>query len=418
MKRRLALVVAAIVATTFGVARPAEATHGHAADGPADAVLAWSAIGAQAISAGRPAASVMVQLGIEHVAMYDTAVALGLRARPFLVRLHARPDTSAAAAVATAAHAVLVARVSTERAFLDGTYREYLAGLPDGAAKNRGVELGARVAAAVVAWRTGDGMDNTVPYVQPNPGPGVWEPTAPTPPVDLVLTQVRPLTLRTIDQLRPAGPLPLSSRRYARDLNETAARGRADSSTRTAEQTMSARFWSENTGVQWHRTVLRLATAKRLDLGQTARLLATVFVSAADAGIACFDAKFHYMLWRPVHAIQRADTDGNPGTVADPTWQPLLNVNHPEYPSGHACLTGAVTAALAAYFHRDRVAFTMDSTVTGTQVTFGSFHAALDQVTEARIDSGLHLRHSMHDGAGIGSRSAAWVVTRHFRLDG
>jgi hypothetical protein len=414
----LALVLVTAVAMTVGLAGPAEATRPPAADGPADPVLAWSGYGAQAISAGRPPANVMVQLGIEHVAMYDTAVALGLRARPFLVRLHAHPGTSAPAAVAAAAYTVLAARVPAQRDFLDTTYREYLAAIPDGPAKRRGVELGGRAAAAVLAWRAGDGMDNTVRYVQPTPGPGVWEPTAPIPPVDLVLTQVRPLTLRTIDQLRPAGPLPLGSRQYARDVTETQARGRVDSTTRTAEQTLAAQFWAENTGVQWHRTVLQLATAKRLNLGRTARLLATVFVSAADAGIACFDAKFHYMAWRPVHAIQRADTDRNPGTVADPTWQPLLNVNHPEYPSGHACLTAAVTTALTAYFHRDRVAFTMDSTVTGTQVRFGSFHAALDEVTEARIDSGLHFRHSMHDGAGIGYRAAAWVLTRHFRLDG
>jgi hypothetical protein len=414
----LALVVVTAVATTVGLVGPAEATRSPAANGPADAVLAWSGYGAQAISAGRPAASVMVQLGIEHVAMYDTVVALGLRSRPFLVRIQARPGTSAPAAVAAAAYTVLVERVPTQREFLDATYRDYLAGIPDGAGKSRGVALGRRVATAVLAWRADDGMDRSVPYVQPTPGPGVFEPTAPTPPVDLVLTQVRPLTLRTIDQLRPAGPLALGSRQYARELGETQARGRVDSETRTDEQTMMAQFWAENTGVQWHRTVLRLAVAKRLNLGQTARLLATVFVSAADAGIACFDAKFHFMLWRPVHAIQRADTDGNPYTAAEPTWQPLLNVNHPEYPSGHACLTGAVTTALTAYFHRDRVAFTMDSTVTGTQVRFGSFRAALDQVTEARIDSGLHFRHSMRDGAGIGHRAAIWVITRHFRLDG
>jgi hypothetical protein len=120
------------------------------------------------------------------------------------------------------------------------------------------------------------------------------------------------------------------------------------------------------------------------------------------------------MSWRPVHAVQRADTDGNPRTTADPTWQPLLNVNHPEYPSGHACLTGGVTAALAAYFHRDRLAFTMDSTVTGTQRSFDSLHASVDQVVEARIDSGLHFRHSMLDGATLGRRTAAWTV-RSFR---
>jgi hypothetical protein len=230
--------------------------------------------------------------------------------------------------------------------------------------------------------------------------------------VDLVLTQVRPLALRTADQVRPSGPLPLTSRAYALELAETQARGRVDSAVRTAEQTVVARFWAEQTAVQWHRAVVRLAVERRLDLGQAARLFAMVFVAAGDAGIGCFEAKFHFMAWRPVHAVQRADTDGNPRTVADPTWQALLNVNHPEYPSGHACLTGAVTTALAAFFHRDRVAFTMDSTMTQTEVRFASFHAALDEVTEARIDSGLHFRHSMRDGAKVGERAARWTLTR------
>jgi hypothetical protein len=411
----LALVAVAVLFTTLGAAGPAEATRRSPAEGPSDAMIAWSGYSAQALSAGQPPASANVQLGIVHVAMYDTVVALGLRTQPFLIRVPVRLDTSAPAAIAAAAYTVLVARLPSQRPFLDATYQEYLAGIPDGAAKSRGVELGRRVAATVLSWRAGDGMDRTVAYVQPTPGPGVWEPTAPAAPVDLVLTQVRPLTLRAVDQLRPAGPLPLGSRQYARDVTETQDRGRVDSTTRTAQQTQVAQFWAENTAIQWHRTVLRLATAKRLNLGQTARMLAMVFVSAADAGIACFDAKFHFMAWRPVHAVQRADTDGNPGTVADPTWRPLLNVNHPEYPSGHACLTGAVTAALTGYFHRDRVAFTMDSTVTGTQVRFGSFDAALDQVTEARIDSGLHFRHSMRDGSRIGYRAAAWVLAHQFR---
>src|SRR6185437_167453 len=302
-RRAGALVTVMVAAGVLAVASPADASQ------PADPVLAWSGYGAQAITAGRPPASAMVLLGIEHIAMYDTAVAL-------------RPGTSSSAAIATAAHHVLVARVPAQKVFLDATYASYLAGIPEGARKRRGVDLGARVAASVLAWRAGDGLDNSVPFVQPPPGPGVWQPTAPTPPVDLVLTQVRPLTLRSAGQFRPSGPLSLSSREYAKELAETGARGRIDSQVRTAEQTAVAQFWAENTAVQWHRAVLRLAATKRLDLGQTARLLAMVFVSAGDAGIACFDAKYHFMSWRPVHAIQRADTDGNPQTTADPTWQP------------------------------------------------------------------------------------------------
>ena len=59
--------------------------------------------------------------------------------------------------------------------------------------------------------------------------------------------------------------------------------------------------------------------------------------------IACFDAKYHYWFWRPFQAIPQADTDGNPQTVADPSWRPLgATPNFPEYPSAHACHSTAV----------------------------------------------------------------------------
>jgi hypothetical protein len=85
---------------------------------------------------------------------------------------------------------------------------------------------------------------------------------------------------------------------------------------RTPEQTDIARFWAENTLIQWNRNLRRLPTDQRLDLVVTARMVALVHVAAADAVIGCFDAKSHYLFWRPVHAIARADTDGNSATKA------------------------------------------------------------------------------------------------------
>jgi hypothetical protein len=43
----------------------------------------------------------------------------------------------------------------------------------------------------------------------------------------------------------------------------------------------------------------------------------------ADATIAMYDAEYSYRVWRPITAIQLADTDGNPLTTGDPTWTPL-----------------------------------------------------------------------------------------------
>jgi hypothetical protein len=226
---------------------------------------------------------------------------------------------------------------------------------------------------------------------------------------------VRPLSLRAIDQLRPAGPPALTSRAYARDLAEVQLLGRIDSTARTAQQTETVHFWSENAAVQWNRAVHRIVTDRRLNLGAAARLLAAVHVSVGDATLACFDAKYHYRSWRPVHAITRADTDGNPATKPDRTWQPLLNVNHPEYPSGHACLTGAAATALRQMFHRDDFRYRVDSPVTGTTRDYTSFHTAIEEASNARVWAGLHFRHSMHDGTLIGQHAARWVTSRHFQ---
>jgi hypothetical protein len=409
------VLAAALVGTALtGIPAPAAQSHSTPAAGRADPVLAWSGYAQQAIVADAPAAS-PVLLGIAHVAIYDTAVALGLPAEPFLHRERAAPHISAKAAVAAATYHVLAARLPGQREFLTTTYQRYLADIPAGQAKRNGVDLGARVAARVLSWRAGDGLDGSVPYEQRPPGPGVWEPTAPTPPIGLALTRVRPLSLRANHQLRPAGPRALTSRGYPRDLAEVQLLGRIDGTARTAAQTETVQFWSENAAVQWNRAVHRIVIDRRLNFGAAARLLAAVHVSVGDATLACFDAKYHYRFWRPVHAITRADTDGNPATEPDRTWQPLLNVNHPEYPSGHACLTGAAATALRLVFHRDDFRYRVDSPVTGTTRDYTSFHSAIDEASDARVWAGLHLRHSMHDGALIGQHAARWVTSRHFR---
>jgi hypothetical protein len=373
-------------------------------------VLDWSAYATQAIVAGRPPASSEVLLGIVHIAIADTVAGLGY-GRPFKFVVRRDRHASAAAAVATATYDVLRARVPASG--LDGTYADYLAGVPNGRAKARGIALGRSVAAAVLRWRAGDGLGNVVPYTQKPPGPGVWEPTLPTPPVDIVLTQVKPLALRYRAQFRPDGPDPLTSERYAQDVAEVASVGRLDSTTRTAEQTETARFWAEHTAQQWSRAFLRLAADRHLSLSSAAQMLALAHVSAGDAVIACWDAKFHYLSWRPVHAIQRADTDGNPRTQVDPTWQSLLNVNHPEYPSGHACFTAGATGALKAFFHTAEVPLTISSQVTGTTREYSNLAAVRSDVREARILSGLHFRHSMLDGEALGTQVAGWISARH-----
>src|SRR5207244_2921276 len=80
------------------------------------------------------------------------------------------------------------------------------------------------------------------------------------------------------------------------------------------------------------------AAAHALDNADSARLLAMMNLSGADAAINCWNDKYHFDFWRPWQAIRQADLDGNPATAPDTTWRPLLTAPYPEHSSGHMCL--------------------------------------------------------------------------------
>jgi hypothetical protein len=422
-KRTIILAFAfALIATAMGVPQAGARGSGSAASVvpfPANPVEDWSEIAETAIAAGRPPASSFVLAGITHAAIFDATVAIEGAFDPYLATPTVSRPASVAAAVATAAHGVLVARVPLQAVSVGTQYADYIGSLPPNRATLNGIAVGAQVAAAYVQARANDGFNNVVLFQQPPVGPGVFEPIPPgSQPVDVKLTQVTPLAMSSNSQFRPDGPDPLTSAEYAADFNEVKALGRATDSTRTPEQTETARFWSDQTFVQWNRTARDLAIARGLSTLETARMLAMINVSAADGAIGCWDAKYYYNLWRPVHAITRADTDGNDATAQDATWNSLLVANHPEYPSGHSCATGAITSALAAFFGTDDISFQMSSTMTGTTRTYASFSDSLGEVIEARIYSGLHFRNSNEEGAELGRNVANLVTSTLFQPTG
>ncbi len=379
-----------------------------------NAVVHWSGIAEGVIAVGRPPASSSVLAGMVHGAMYDAVAAIEGGLAPFATGVTSPPDASADAAVAQAARDVLTARVPGQATTVQIAYDAYMALIPNGPAKDGGKAVGAAAAAGMLAMRTGDHFDDVVPYVQPTPGPGVFEPIAATPPVDTKLPFVRPFTYGSPSDYRPGGPLELSSRRYARDVAEVQEIGRVDSTTRTAEQTETVRFYTDQTFVQYSRALRGLVNAQGLDLRESARLLGYVHVSIADTMIACWEAKYYYYFWRPNHAIQRADTDGNPATLPDTTWLPLVTGNHPEYPSGHACFTAAVTEALRNYFGTKHVPIAISSTVVGTTRTYQSLDEIVADVEDARVWGGLHYRTTMTQSAKHFKQIARNVGRQHF----
>lgn len=377
-----------------------------------------------------------VYMGIVHAAIYDAALAIEGGYEPYAITLDAPRHASAAAAIATAAHHTLVGSpdiglhglqpalglTATQQAILDADYENYLSTIPDDATKSDGIRIGEQVAIAIITLRQNDGRGANPTLADlnpPAPAAGVWQqnPGSPLPPVlGLRLPGIMPLALTTASQFRPDGPNPLNSAEYTEDFNQVKELGRFDSLLRTAEQTAQALFWTDHDLRQWNEGMLRLASARGLSLVQTARMLAMAHVSGGDAMISCFDAKYFYWFWRPSQAIPHADIDGNPATTADAAWQPLrATPNFPEYPSAHACHSGAMAEALKAFFGSDQIGFSLDSRVTGTSRHYARFHDVVKDVNQARVLAGFHFRNSDQEGAHLGRDVARFVATHLFQ---
>jgi hypothetical protein len=425
MTRTRAIALATLAAIIAVAASSAATAFGGARDpnGPPDELVSsWDAIGDQALTAsGLTFAEGHVIFAYEAVAVYDAVTAVEGGYRPFAVDVHAPRAASAPAAAAAAAHAVLVHYLPGQAAtILDPAYAASLAAIPDGQGKTDGVAVGERVAARWLAARADDGFRATIVYTPPDPPiPGVWIPTPPPPqPIGTYLAQMRPFSLHSTDQFRPGGPPPLSSRRWALDYQETKDYGSATSSVRTAEETLVARFWAEPPVQQAHGAFRRFLLEHRLDLIDASRFMAMITVAYADALIGCFDAKYHHAFWRPVTAIRAGDTDGNPTTIADPSWSPLIATpNHPEYPAAHACVTTAGAHVVAHFLHTQRIDYTIPSLTGLGDRHYESARDLVHEVENARIWGGIHYRNSVEDGATIGRKTAAQLLAHHFRRD-
>ena len=382
------------------------------------AVADWSVIAQNAIvSVGKKfPAEAAVYMGMVHATIYDVVVAIEGGYRPYALTPAVPPNTSVDAAVATAAYRVLEERFPDQKQALDEVYARYLNGIADGEAKTNGILVGEEVGVGMLRLRANDGLDRIVAYNQPQPGPGVYEPTAPLPPLGVRMPDVRPLALENASQFRPDGRPKLTSGKYAHDFNEVKRMGRFDSTLRSAEQTAAARFWTDHDIAQWNRSLLRLADARGLTTIERARMMAMAHVAGGDAMIGCFDAKYALMSWRPIHAIRRAETDDNARTAPDSSWQPLLTTpNHPEYPSAHACHTTAIAEALGSFFGPGRIRFSVDSLVTGETRYYNHFKEAVADVNNARVWAGFHFRFSQEDGARLGRNTARFVVRNFFQ---
>ncbi|MEV0291511.1 vanadium-dependent haloperoxidase [Kribbella sp. NPDC050820] len=351
-----------------------------------------------------------------HAAQHDAVNGAQPRYQTYVATVQDR-HADAEAAAAAAAHEVLVTFFPANQATLDDRLAESLSTVPDGDAEDAGVALGRAVGDAALVARADDGYATPDPF-NPAPGPGVWEPTPPAfaPMLEPQFQNVAPFTLRDRGQFLPDPPPSLTSEQYARDYNEVKLVGQDISPARTPDQTHLAHFWAEPSPSGWSRIGNLVSARYGYDLHATARLQALLNMAMADGFVVGWYQKRHFAFWRPVTAIRKADTDGNPSTQPDPSWLSLRPTPPlPDYPSTHSVLGAAAAAILRAFTGADSFQFCMVSTTSapsGTQRCWSSFTQAELENAESRVPAGFHFRFAIETGIKVG-RKIGQFATQH-----
>ena len=365
--RRAAAVFAVAGLVAFAASAPAAA-----GSRGTDAVSVWNANAGKAavaacISPVGPSPAEARLYAMTHIAIHDALNAISRRSEPYAYDARARHNASPDAAVAAAAHDVLVpllgqlstlvppACIDAAVAGVEADYTAALAAVRDGKAKKRGLAVGQAAAAAILALRAGDGAQELTvgdPAYVEGTEPGEYRFTPGTPFAFAPrLGELTPFVLRSASQFRPGPPHLVTDSRYTADFNEVKGLGGdvvTTPSARTPDQTQIALFWVESSPLQWNRIARTVAASAGLDAWEQARLFGLLNMALTDGYTGTFEAKYLYKYWRPVTAIRLAASDGNPDTAADPTWTPLVETPPiPDYDSGHAVEGGAAAAVLA-----------------------------------------------------------------------
>jgi len=393
-----------------------------------DPIAAWNAISEKAVkAAGHPPPVAALDFAIVHLAIYDAVESIDRRYEPYYT-FAPGASGSLSAAAAKAGHDILVGLFPAQGATLDAEYANFLA--TNGVDPlDPGTAVGALAAANLLALRSNDGRFplNPPPFLG-GTAIGEWRPTPsllPGTPPSLApgltpwVARVTPFTMKSASQFRVAPPPDLTSEKWADDYNEVKTVGALMSTTRTAEQTDIGYFWADSGPLLWQNALRYISGAYLKDIGDSARMYALAEAALADAQIACWESKYFYDFWRPITAIRLGDLDGNPLTAVDPSWQPLIDTpNFPEYPSGHAAISGAVSHMLQLFFGSDVLNFQMTTTNSmALQKTrsFTRLSQAEREVVDARVYVGIHYRNSDTTARAQGLRVSNWVFAHYLR---
>jgi hypothetical protein len=396
----------------------------------------WNAIGVQAVRISAPyQGQGLLYMSYVQAAVYDAITKIKGRYVPYdafdvpsgVNVAGASPDAAAAKAAYTILSSTFLGLSAAATAGLTDKYNTYIADLGTLGVSgiSDGVAVGLASANDLIADRAGD-RNESITFTPGALTPGGWT-FAPAPSLQSAqlpwLAVMSPLMIESPSQFRSGPPPALSSNEWAQEFNEVKAKGdvNAPLSVRSAEETAVAKFWNANAVNQSNQGFQDAAIGHVMDIVDASRLLAMGNMVDADSAISCFDAKYHYLFWRPVMAIRNAGIDGNDATVAVPNWTPVLTTpNHPEYPAAHGCLTGAEAEMYSVALGTNRIDVTIRGSATGaannwdTVTTYEKVNDLQREIVDARVWAGLHYRESGVEGVVIGRKVAHWTLKRYF----
>jgi hypothetical protein len=443
---------AALRTTVVGLLAALAVAHGAPAQTLADSsesmdainpVVEWNQILIDTLIAAAPPNAASARLAaIVQAAVFDAYNGVDRRYTPLFAAGRAPDGASAAAAVIAAAYTTLAGLFPSRQAVaLDPAYAASLEALrahcaaeerPNGrlhVCETRiqdGVDWGIGVALTMLNLRANDGYTATYPTFIGGTAIGQWRPTPPAfgPMSNPSLAFTDMFVLASSTQFQPERPRTLASQTFSDDIDAVKALGRQTGSTRTDDQTALARFWEASASVHWNQAANQMAQARHLSLARSARLFATLNIAMADTIQTIWAAKRFYgsiateVTWRPVTAIPLAEADGNPDTVPEPSWLPLMTTpSHPEYPAGHPSFNGAAATVLLRHFN-DRQTFTLTSAGQPSR-TYTSISQARADGNNARIWGGMHYPSTVAISDATGATIAEYVDQNAMRrLDG
>lgn len=382
-----------------------------AAPARADVITDWNEILLEAIRVDRTSPPQATRaMAIMNVAIFDAVNGLVGGYTPMLYAAEAPAGALPEVAAAAAARRVLVTLFPAQSPAFNAAFDTFFNAIPNSQAKSDGATWGLIVGDRILSRRAADHADDVLDYYVPT-GASWWAPTPPAFASALLPNwpTVTPWTMTSGSQFRAGPPPAPGSAEYTKAFIEVRRLGRTDSPVRTADQSQIALFWADGGGTStppghWLQIAIGISEEKHLSLIENARLFALLSVVAADAAIVSWDHKYQYNHWRPYTGIHQADTDGNPDTAPDATWQSFIATPpFPAYTSGHSTFSGSAAKILELFFGTDAIAFSTTSDgLPGVTRTFTSLSKAAEEAGQSRIYGGIHWQYDNQMGLSSG----------------